>query len=230
MIISTLAILIFSAATFAQETKEVNVDSFTKIKLEGSSQWELIPSNEHKVIIESKSSDVFIYIDIENKGNTLVVSTTDKSKNITKLFKSVVIKIYFEDINDISLGGVGSITMSEEFSTTDMVASLRGTGSMDLVINCSDFTGNIFGTGSLTTKGKATTSTIRVEGVGNYDGYDFTTATTTVTVSGVGGAKVNASNTLNATINGVGSIRFKGDPTTKNFNSNGLGSIKKSNN
>ncbi len=229
IIISTLAIIFFTITIFAQETKEINVDPFTKIKLEGSAQWELIPSDEHKVIIESKSADVFNYIDVENKGNTLIVSTTEKSKNINKLFKSVVIKIYFESIEDISLGGVGSITMSESFSTTHMVASLRGTGSMDLNINCSDFTGNIYGTGSLTIVGNSTISTIRVEGVGNFDGYDFTTSTTTVTVSGVGGAQVSASNSLTATINGVGSIKYKGDPETKNFNSNGLGSIKKSN-
>ncbi len=229
IIISAFAITLISATIFAQETKEIKTDNFSKIKLEGSAHWELIPSDEHQVIIESKSTDVFDYIDVENKGGVLVVSTTEKSKNITKLFKSVVIKIYFESIEDISLKGVGSVKMSDNFSATNVVASLRGTGSMDLNINCSDFTGNIYGTGSLTTKGNATSSTIRVEGVGHYNGYNFTTASTKVTVSGVGGAKVSASKSLTATINGVGSIRYKGDPKTKNFNSNGLGSIKKSN-
>ena len=229
IIISALAIILLSTTIIAQETKEIRINNFNEIKLEGSAQWELIPSDEHKVIIESNSTDVFNYIDVENNGDALVVSTTEKSKNITKLFSSVTIKIYFESIDGISLNGVGSVSMTDKLSTTNMVATLRGTGSMNLIINCSDFTGNIYGTGSLTIKGNASTSTIRVEGVGNYIGYGFSTATTNVTVSGVGGAKVSASNSLTATINGVGSIRYKGDPKTKNLNSNGLGSIKKAN-
>lgn len=229
LIITTLAIILFSTTIFAQETKEVNVDSFNEIKLEGSAQWELIPSDKEKVVIESNNSDVFNYINIENNGKTLVISTTEKTKNISKLFKSVTIKVYFESLEDISLGGVGSIKMPDGFSATNVTATLRGTGSMELKVNCTTFNGNIHGTGSLSVEGNATSSIIRVEGVGNFEGSDFATVETNVTVSGVGGAKVNASNTLTATINGVGSIRYKGDPKNKNFNSNGLGSIKKSN-
>lgn len=227
IIISTIAMILFSTIIIAQETKEIKVDPFDEIKVEGSAQWELIPSDENKVVIESSTADVFDYINIENKGDNLVVSTTEKSKNITKLFSSVTIKIYFESIERISLGGVGSLKMTDSFSATNVVATLRGTGSMDLNITCSDFVGNIYGTGSLTIVGKAKSSTARVEGVGSFDGLDFETTDSDITVSGVGGAKVNATNTLTATINGVGSIRYKGDPMNKNFNSNGLGSIKK---
>ena len=48
-----------------------------------------------------------------------------------------------------------------------------------------------------------------------------------VTVSGVGGAKVNATDILTATLNGVGSIKYDGDPGTTNLNTNGIGVIKK---
>ncbi len=67
-----------------------------------------------------------------------------------------------------------------------------------------------------------------MEGVGSYEGYELLSTDMNVTVSGVGGAKVRASGTLTATLNGVGSIRYKGDPENKNFNTNGIGSIKKS--
>ncbi len=226
-IISVLAIILFSMESFAQETKEVNVNTFNEIRLEGSAHWILIPSENEKVIIESKNAEVFNYIKVENKGQALVISTTEKAKNITKLFRSVTIKVYFSSVNSISLGGVGSVTMDNVTTTNELETTLRGTGSMNLNINCTDFIGNIYGTGSLSIKGAATNSTIRVEGVGNFEGYDFTTVVTKVTVSGVGGAQVYAAKTLTATINGVGSIRYKGDPKNKNFNSNGLGSIKK---
>ena len=68
---------------------------------------------------------------------------------------------------------------------------------------------------------------MKVDGVGGFDGYDLVTSNMEVTVSGVGGAQVNATNKLTATLNGVGSIRYKGDPVEKEFDTNGVGAIKK---
>ena len=180
-----------------------------------------------KVIIESKTEDVFDYIDIDQNGNLLTISTTDKNKNITKLFKSVTIKVYFKSLNRVSLSGVGSVKTTGEITTSELIATLRGTGNMHMNIKCSTFTGNMYGTGSLNIEGSTNTAIINVEGVGNFEGYDLITTDTEIKVSGVGGATVHATNELTATINGVGSIRYKGDPKTKNLKTNGLGNIKR---
>jgi len=225
----TVVSLIFAFNINAQEQKEIKLTSFNEVKFEGSAQWVLIPSDREKLIIESKSVDVFDYINIDQNGSLLIINTTDKNKNITKLFKSVTIKVYFKSLKSVSLSGTGSVKCNEKFNATKLTATLRGSGNMYLDVQCTEFIGNMYGTGELNVSGTANESIVRVEGVGGFDGYEFITSDMDVTVSGVGGAKVNATDRLTATLNGVGSIKYKGEPETKNLNVNGVGNIKNAN-
>ena len=226
-VLLAVTILFLAFNIRAQEQKEIKLTSFSEVKFEGSAQWVLIPSDEEKLIIESKSEDVFDYIDVDQSGSLLTISTTDKNKNITKLFKSVTIKVYFKSLKSVSLSGTGSVKCNENFSTSKLTATLRGSGNMYLNVQCAEFIGNMSGAGELNITGAADKSIVRVEGVGGFDGYEFITSDMDVTVSGVGGAKVYATDRLTATLNGVGSIRYKGEPKTKNLNVNGIGTIKK---
>jgi hypothetical protein len=214
----------------AQAVKECTVTSFDEVNFEGSARWILIPSGEEKVIIESKSEDVFDYIDIKQNAGELTINTTDKQKNITQLFKSVTIKVYFKSLQSVSLSGTGSVITDKCIEANKLTLKLSGSGNMDLGVKCSQFEGYMYGTGELEVSGNADKAVVKVDGVGGFDGYEMITNNMNVTVSGVGGAKVNATKTLTATINGVGSIRYKGDPEKKNFNTNGLGAIKKAKN
>jgi len=79
----------------AQAVKDCSVTSFNEVIFEGSARWVLIPSSEEKVVIESKSEDVFDYIDIKQSAGELTINTTDKQKNITllvQLFKLLIEK------------------------------------------------------------------------------------------------------------------------------------------
>lgn len=222
----TITILLFAFGSVAQEQKEISVSTFSEVKFEGSAQWILIQASEEKVVIESKSKDILENITVNQKGSLLTISTTEKDKNITKLFKSVIIKVYFKSLNNVSLSGVGSVKADKQISAEGFTATLHGTGNMDLDIRCAKFDGNMSGTGALTISGTADKAIVRVEGVGSFEGYELVTFDMDITVSGVGAAKVYATDKLIATINGVGSIRYLGDPNTKSLNSNGLGSIK----
>ncbi len=223
-----IPIIIFSALNLlGQEQKEVAVSPFSKVKFEGSAKFVLVPSGSQKVVIESKKPDVFDYIDIHNEGSTLVINTTGKNKNVTKLFKSVTVYVHFTTLNDIAMSGAGSVKCEKPFSAGNLTATMRGTGSMDLDVKCSVFTGNMYGTGSLDVRGTAGKAVIDVDGVGGFSGYDLIAKDVDVVVSGVGGAKVHATHKLKAKLNGVGSIRYKGDPEIKDFDTNGLGNIRK---
>ncbi len=228
-----LKTLFFLIVTFfvlnleAQEQKEVNVASFNSVKFEGSAKFVLVPSGTEKVVLESKNPDVFDYMDIHNEGTTLVISATDKNKNVTKLFKSVTVAVYFKSLKEVALSGAGSVKCREPFTAGNLTATLRGTGNMYLDIKCNVFTGNMYGTGSLNLQGTTDRAIVDVDGVGGFSGYDLVAGDVDVVVSGVGGAKVHATHKLKATLNGVGSIRYKGDPEIKDFDTNGLGNIRK---
>jgi len=51
-----------------------------------------------------------------------------------------------------------------------------------------------------------------ISGAGHIDAIDLKTKRCDIKIEGVGGGSVYATESLNATINGVGKIRYKGDP------------------
>jgi hypothetical protein len=129
----------------------------------------------------------------------------------------------------VSLEGKGKIITKDTLRADIFEANLSGTGNFNLVINCNYFKADMDGTGTFKVCGKAKEAKVEVSGVGGYKGYELITQVTNIDVEGVGKSEVYATDLLDAELSGVGSIRYKGDPKTKDFEVDGLGSIKPGN-
>jgi hypothetical protein len=81
------------------------------------------------------------------------------------------------------------------------------------------------GAGSLKADGSVRNLTLNVGGVGSIDTRELHAESATVNVGGVGSVKVWASARLDASVGGVGSLTYYGDPKTVNTSGGGLGSI-----
>ena len=81
------------------------------------------------------------------------------------------------------------------------------------------------GAGSLKADGSVRNLTLNVGGVGSIDTRDLHAESATVNVGGVGSVKIWASARLDASVGGVGSLTYYGDPKSVNTNGGGLGSI-----
>ncbi len=64
----------------------------------------------------------------------------------------------------------------------------------------------------MTLSGTVDSQVVTLSGTGNYDGEDLQSASAEVDVDGAGGAVVAVSDRLDATVGGVGSIEYIGDP------------------
>ncbi len=82
------------------------------------------------------------------------------------------------------------------------------------------------GVGTIELSGETNTLDLRNDGVGKVLLKTLKAANVSVYSDGVGTCEVWATETLNATLSGVGSILYRGDPVTSN-NVNGLGKISK---
>ena len=83
------------------------------------------------------------------------------------------------------------------------------------------------GAGSFKAEGSVKNLTLNVGGVGSIDTRELHAESANVNVGGVGSVKVWASNRLDASLGGVGSLTYYGDPKTVNTHGGGLGSISK---
>lgn len=105
--------------------------------------------------------------------------------------------------------------------------NLKGAGSVKvLTLDVPKLTVNLSGAGSVNIAGKAMEQDITLTGTGGYDSANTESQRVTVTVMGVGSAKVRVKSVLDAAISGIGSIEYIGNPTTLNKNVSGLGHVK----
>ena len=83
------------------------------------------------------------------------------------------------------------------------------------------------GAGSLKAEGQVRRLKLDVGGVGTIDTRALHADDVTVNVGGVGSVKVWAGQRLDASLGGVGSLTYYGDPASVNTRGGGLGSISK---
>lgn len=222
-------VLVSYSVVNAQVKKTIKLKNFTEFKLEGSSTVYLIPSDTNALVLEMKKDEVISYLDIDNEYGKLVINTTDKNKNLSNTFSKLVIYVYYKDLKIITLEGQGKIITKDTLRADIFEANLSGQGSFNLTIDCNYFKADMSGTGTFRVCGKAKEAKVEVSGVGGYKAYKLITKTTNIDVEGVGKSEVYASELLDAELSGVGSIRYKGNPKTKDFEVDGIGSIKPGN-
>jgi len=83
------------------------------------------------------------------------------------------------------------------------------------------------GAGTFKADGSVKNLKLNVGGVGSIDTRELHADNANVNVGGVGSVKVWAGTRLDASVGGVGSLTYYGDPKTVNTNGGGLGSISK---
>lgn len=113
----------------------------------------------------------------------------------------------------VSLSGAGSIDL-HAITAQSMAISLSGAGSIKIQkVDVSKTTATLGGAGSIRIEsGKANDQQVRLSGVGSYEAGNVECQTAGVRVAGAGSAAVWVKETLDASLNSVGSINYYGTP------------------
>ena len=85
------------------------------------------------------------------------------------------------------------------------------------------------GASSVKLRGKANKLDLDLSGAGSVNAYDLVANIVKSETSGAGSIRVNAKKEIYAEVSGVGSIRYKGNPTVVKTSKSGFGSIRKVN-
>jgi hypothetical protein len=168
------------------------------------------------------------YIEIRQEGDRLIIH----ERSHVNLDPSDGLKIYVTspEFNSINASGAGNIVGETKITNGDELnLHLSGAGDIRMEVNAPTVVCTLSGAGSAYLNGQAKNVDIELSGVGSTHCYDLQAENTKVDVSGVGSAEVFASVKLEATVNGVGSIDYKGNATDVSQHANGVGSIHKMN-
>jgi hypothetical protein len=125
-------------------------------------------------------------------------------------YTGVTINVYvsMKSVELLELSGSGKFTVIDPLQTNTLICRIQGAGSMTL-------------------RGSADELLIQIQGVGDVHSFDLEASRCTVVLSGTGSAEVTATQRLDATISGVGSVVYDGNPQEIAQRISGVGTIRR---
>lgn len=194
------------------------------IKCAGSFDYILVAGTEGKITIEGEEN-LLEYIITEVKDNNLIIKTKKNVYLKPSLSKTIKVTIPFKDISMVALAGSGDLWNKDVINATDLTVALAGSGDVVLDIRATNAEGKVAGSGDLTLKGSTNKLEAKVAGSGDFHGFDLESNHTTVAVAGSGDAEVVCNESLKARVAGSGDIEYRGNPKTEDTKVSGSGSI-----
>ena len=206
-------------------TRDYKVHNFTQIDAATVGDIFYTQSVDNSTSVTIYGPDNMInLVQVVVKGNTLIL-TMDKHNKVKN--SKLKINISSPELTNIEFKGVGDIKIEGLFKTPQLSVTAKGVGDIDILnLNCDELTINSMGVGDVEVKGVAQTANLSSKGVGDIEAVELKAATVDASSKGVGDITCYATQTLKASVKGVGSIRYKGNPAAKEFSKGGVGSIK----
>lgn len=226
LVLSVLLLIPISFSVSAQEedgwdSKVFEVGNFSEIRLEGAFKVFLVQGNDCSVKVKSKSSEVFDNIKIRNNQNKVEIKMDQSVFD----FSRISLYITFKTMEKLEIEGGVNLKTNGYLDLDNFSVSISGGANVDLNMKADKV--KIYGEGGFLfdLKGVANVLDITINGAGHVDAAELKTKDVSFTTAGFGTGSVYATETLNAKIEGVGKLRFKGDPKVTQY-IDGLGSVK----
>ncbi len=203
------------------QEKHYEIDEFNSLKLGGSLNIVLTEGDKPGLIVET-DENLHPHINIESEDKVLnIYSNRDIVLRPTKLN----IYITYTSLEKILTSGASKITTETLISSESFILEISGACSGELHIETENLKTDVSGAASIRLKGTASLHNITLSGASSLKAEELITEKTVIRLSGAGSATIYASEDLDATLSGVGSIKYAGDPKTKNTNVSGIGKI-----
>ncbi len=151
----------------------------------------------------------------------------DEGRKVKKGDDILVINVSAPNLNYINIDGVGGFSVNTGLNVNTLKVINNGVGNVSIKdLECENLQVTSNGVGSINLSGKADNTSLKLNGVGSINSGDLKCKTVKAISSGVGSITCYATDAIDASLNGIGSINYKGKPSIKNMKRDGIGKIK----
>ena len=182
---------------------------FTSILLTGHFNVHFTQSNTHSLRLKVSES-LFKLLETSVEGKDLVVGFRGSLKGN---YQSDIY-ITAPTLEHLKMTGSSSFTFTNTFhSSVPLNIEIVGNGKVGpSELDLSDLKVMITGTGSLALSGRAGVTDVVMAGSSDFQGRNLRTEQCSVSVSGAGSAHIWCTKYMKASVNGVGSVYYRGNP------------------
>jgi len=204
--ITYILALLITTTLFAQNPKEKSVGDFNEVKVYDLIEVNLVKSDENKVVI---TGDDVEDVQVLNKDGKLKIRMAfDKTFNGQRTF----VAVHYTDLDIIDGNEGARITSNELIEQKHITLKAQEGAKIKVGLNVKNVDIRAVTGGIVETHGKANSQEITLNTGGIYEGRDFETKNTKVTIRAAGEAEVNASNMVDAKTRAGGDVLIYGEP------------------
>ncbi len=213
--LSFFASTLWTLVAFSQGSEIKKLSPFTSVEIKSTGKIKLTQDTVHSIRVEpaDKSDDVH-------------ANVTDKTLSVDAP-SGTVVYVSMKEIENLSIGGWGSITSESPIKSESLHLSINGTGKMELKdVDVKKLSADIKGIGKITVSGEAETTDMNIPGSGKIDATGLKTATCNANISGVGKCIVDVTDNLDVSISGSGSVNYVNPPKNISKSISGIGRVR----
>lgn len=203
-------------------TKKYEFGEFSKIYLEGSYKVFLSQGKKAGVVLKTTEESMFDHLSVKYFGDRV----SFKMDNDFLAYKRVHLYITFDELDDVRVAGGLRMYSEGYIEVDDLDVTVQGGAKVGLKLKAKNL--GVVGEGGVWVDLEGVTKNLDVSlsGAGHVNASDLKADDVNFKIEGVGTGKVHAEKTLYGRIEGVGKIRYTGNPkVTRNVD--GLGSIER---
>ncbi|MFO7841414.1 MAG: head GIN domain-containing protein [Fidelibacterota bacterium] len=141
--------------------------------------------------------------------------------------KLLDVYLSFSELKNIQVVGECEITNETPFRGKRLELDVAGALRMDTELVLEEFDVELAGAGNLELRGNCERFTLECAGAGNIKAYEFIANDIVIDVAGACNAQIYALKGLDVNMAGLGSVKYKGNPSRTNFQKAGIGKIRK---
>lgn len=198
------------SGTLATETRSIG--DFNAIQLDGAGQLVITQGDTVALQIEAEDN-ILPNLKSTVEGSTLVLGFQDHFWQKSLLpTESITYSLVVTDLNAITFNGAGDMDMNL-LDTDTLSITVNGAAQANITdLTADSLVIQINGTGNVWISGEVNSQVLGIDGAGTIQNGDLKTAKTVITANGLGIATVWATDSLEVTFNGGGTLNYFGEP------------------
>jgi hypothetical protein len=203
------------------EYKDLQVGEFTAVRLDGSFKVYLVQGEQSSIRVKASNNVVFDNIKVRNYNGELEIKLNQSIFEYSR----VSLYITFKTLNQLDIEGGVNLKTNGYIDLNDFAVSIEGGANVELKLKAKTVEFRGAGGFILEMSGVADLLDLAIDGAGHVSANELKTDNVKFKVRGFGTGNVYATKLLNVKLEGVGMVRYKGEPKVTQY-IDGLGSVK----
>jgi len=223
LLIATLSGCVFSKKSEVTIDEEFRINNPTKLRIAGVIDLRLIQGDNPSLYIEGEE-DAVEAVKINENGGSLSI-TYDAESNIFSSVSTPKITLTLSDLEELTFDGVGNFEMERGFIVDEVKIRGSGIGNIQLALEAEVIEARFDILGRVSMNGSAERMALTNDGLGQVDAEGLIVQNLNLSSNGIGKVDVHCENELSIYVNGIGAVRYSGNPTIIDRQINGIGKV-----